>query len=69
MQTAIFAGGCFWCLDAAFRLLRGVETVDSGYIGGEKPNPTYDSVCNGNTGHAEAIRIVYDESVISYKVC
>lgn len=67
MQTAIFAGGCFWCLDAAFRLLRGVETVDSGYIGGEKSNPSYDSVCSGNTGHAETIRIVYDESVITYK--
>lgn len=67
MQTAIFAGGCFWCLDAAFRLLRGVEAVDSGYIGGDKPNPSYDSVCSGNTGHAEAIRIVYDESIITYK--
>lgn len=67
MQTAIFAGGCFWCLDAAFRLLKGVETVDSGYIGGVKPNPTYESVCNGNTGHAEAIRMVYDESIITYK--
>ena len=67
MQTAIFAGGCFWCLDAAFRLLRGVDTVDSGYIGGEKPNPSYDSVCGGKTGHAEAIRIVYDQSIITYK--
>jgi peptide-methionine (S)-S-oxide reductase len=67
MQTAIFAGGCFWCLDAAFRMLKGVETVDSGYIGGTKPNPSYEAVCNGNTGHAEAIRIVFDKSIITYK--
>jgi peptide-methionine (S)-S-oxide reductase len=66
LSTAIVAGGCFWCTEAVFRMCAGVETVESGYIGGAVPNPTYKQVCSGSTGHAEAIRITYDESVLSY---
>lgn len=65
-DTAIFAGGCFWCTEAVFTSLRGVASVESGYIGGQVPNPTYKAVCAGTTGHAEAIRIVFDSDVISY---
>jgi peptide-methionine (S)-S-oxide reductase len=66
METAIMAGGCFWCTEAVFQSLSGVEKVESGYIGGRVPNPTYKQVCSGNTGHAEAIRVTYDPSAISY---
>lgn len=65
-ETAIFAGGCFWCTEAVFQSLRGVEAVESGYIGGAVPNPTYKQVCSGDTGHAEAIRITYDPAEIRY---
>ncbi|OHD06054.1 peptide-methionine (S)-S-oxide reductase MsrA [Sphingopyxis sp. RIFCSPHIGHO2_12_FULL_65_19] len=65
-ETAIFAGGCFWCTEAVFQSLGGVERVESGYIGGTVPNPTYKQVCGGDTGHAEAIRITFDPAVISY---
>jgi len=65
-ETAIFAGGCFWCTEAVFQSLGGVEAIESGYIGGEVPNPTYKQVCGGDTGHAEAIRITYDPAEISY---
>ena len=65
-ETAIFAGGCFWCTEAVFTSLRGVASVESGYIGGQVPNPTYKAVCAGTTGHAEAIRIVFNSDVISY---
>jgi methionine-S-sulfoxide reductase len=65
-ETAIFAGGCFWCTEAVFQSLAGVESVESGYTGGHAANPTYKQVCSGNTGHAEAIRIGYDPAVISY---
>jgi peptide-methionine (S)-S-oxide reductase len=65
-QTAIFAGGCFWCTEAVFAGLAGVKSVESGYIGGHVDNPTYKAVCAGTTGHAEAIRIVYDADVIGY---
>ena len=64
--TAIFAGGCFWCTEAVFKGLAGVETVESGYIGGHVDAPTYKAVCSGTTGHAEAIRIGFDPAVISY---
>ncbi|MCB5426528.1 peptide-methionine (S)-S-oxide reductase MsrA [Altererythrobacter sp. CC-YST694] len=65
-ETAIVAGGCFWCTEAVFRMCAGVEEVESGYIGGSVPNPTYKQVCSGDTGHAEAIRITFDPAVISY---
>lgn len=66
METAIVAGGCFWCTEAVFRMCAGVAEVESGYIGGSVPDPTYKQVCSGNTGHAEAIRITFDPAVISY---
>ena len=66
MAEAIFAGGCFWCTEAVFGQLQGVSGVESGYLGGHVVDPTYKQVCGGNTGHAEAIRIAFDESVINY---
>ena len=66
METAILAGGCFWCTEAVFRDVIGVSEVESGYIGGTIPNPTYRQVCSGTTGHAEAIRVTYDPAAISY---
>lgn len=65
-ETAIFAGGCFWCTEAVFQSLAGVQQVESGYIGGHTINPTYKEVCGGETGHAEAIRITFDPQVIRY---
>jgi len=65
-ETATLAGGCFWCTEAVYQSLKGVESVESGYIGGARPNPTYEEVCGGNTGHAEAIRIAFDPDQISY---
>lgn len=65
-EIATLAGGCFWCTEAVYQTLRGVESVQSGYIGGTKVDPTYEEVCTGNTGHAEAIRIAFDPAVISY---
>jgi len=65
-EVATLAGGCFWCLEAAFGLLRGVERVQSGYSGGTVPNPTYEHVCTGDTGHAEVVQITFDPSVITY---
>src|SRR3546814_19725597 len=65
-DTAIFAGGCFWCTDAVFQSLAGVERIESGYTGGTLANPTYKQVCGGDTGPAEAIRITSDPPVISY---
>ncbi len=66
IETATFAGGCFWCTEAVYNDVIGVEKVESGYIGGSVPNPTYKQVCSGDTGHAEAIRITYDADQISY---
>ncbi len=63
---ATLAGGCFWCTEAVYQNLKGVSTVESGYIGGEKANPSYEEVCSGRTGHAEAIRIGYDPEQIGY---
>lgn len=65
-QTATLAGGCFWCTEAVFLSLAGVKSVESGYIGGTNPNPSYEQVCAGTTGHAEAIRIAYDPDIIGY---
>jgi peptide-methionine (S)-S-oxide reductase len=65
-QIATLAGGCFWCLEAVFEQMRGVEKVVSGYIAGEKPNPTYEEVCSGNSGHAEAVQITFDPAQVSY---
>ena len=66
MAQAILAGGCFWCVEAVFRQLAGVSAVESGYIGGAVPNPTYKQVCSGDTGHAEAIRVTFDPAALSY---
>ena len=65
-DTATFAAGCFWCVEAQFMQLNGVISVTSGYMGGHQVNPTYQEVCTGNTGHAEAAEIVFDSSVISF---
>ena len=65
-QSAILAGGCFWCTEAVFLQLAGVSKVESGYIGGSTDNPTYKEVCSGTTGHAEAIRITFDPEVIPF---
>jgi peptide-methionine (S)-S-oxide reductase len=67
LQTATLAGGCFWCLEAVFDELKGVESVESGYAGGHVQNPSYRAVCTGTTGHAEAVQIVFDPQVISYE--
>ena len=66
-ETATLAGGCFWCLEAVFQPLKGVERVVSGYIGGRVANPSYEAVCSGLTGHAEAVEITFDPAVISYR--
>jgi peptide-methionine (S)-S-oxide reductase len=66
LDTATFATGCFWCTEAKFKQLKGVETVVSGYTGGHVANPTYKQVCTGTTGHAEACNIIYDPSLITY---
>lgn len=66
-DVAILAGGCFWCLDAVFRDLAGVESVQSGYTGGTVANPSYEAVCTGRTGHAEAVRVRFRPDVISYE--
>ena len=66
MATATFAGGCFWCTEAVFKRLRGVSSVLPGYTGGSVPDPTYDQVCSGRTGHAEAVQVEFDPSVITY---
>ena len=65
-EVATLAGGCFWCLEATFQDLKGVERVQSGYSGGHVPNPTYEHVCSGNTGHAEVVQITFDPAVISF---
>src|SRR5687767_15608419 len=66
-EQAILAGGCFWCTEAVFNDVIGVTKVESGYLGGHVPNPSYRAVCGGDTGHAEAIRVTYDPDVISYR--
>jgi peptide-methionine (S)-S-oxide reductase len=66
-QIAIFAGGCFWCTEPVFSQLKGVIQVESGYIGGHTENPTYKTICNGDTDHAEAVRITFDDTVIQFE--
>lgn len=66
-QTALLGGGCFWCLEAVFQEVRGVSMVESGYMGGQQPDPTYEQVCAGTTGHAEVVRITYDAGLVSYR--
>lgn len=64
--VATLAGGCFWCLEAVFDGMKGVSSVESGYMGGKIANPTYEQVCGGDTGHAEVVRITFDPAVVSY---
>src|SRR5882724_11584739 len=66
-EIATLAGGCFWCLEAVYDQMKGVLSVESGYTGGKVPNPSYESVCSGRTGHAEAVRITFDPAVVSYR--
>jgi peptide-methionine (S)-S-oxide reductase len=65
--TAIFGGGCFWCIEAVFQRLRGVKEAVSGYMGGQVENPTYRQVCNGDTGHVEVVRVKFDPNEIAYR--
>ncbi len=67
MELATFGGGCFWCLEAVFEQLRGVERVVSGYAGGAVEHPTYEQICGGRTGHAEVVQVAFDPAVISYR--
>jgi len=66
MQTATFGGGCFWCTEAVFQALSGVSKVTSGYMGGDLKHPTYMEICNGDTGHAEVVQVIFDEAIISF---
>ena len=66
-STALLGGGCFWCLDAVFRELEGVRSVESGYAGGHTPSPTYDDVCRGDTGHAEVVRVTFDPATLGFR--
>ncbi|MER3423927.1 MAG: peptide-methionine (S)-S-oxide reductase [Nitrospiraceae bacterium] len=66
-EVATLAGGCFWCLEAVYDQMKGVESVESGYMGGQVPNPTYEQVCMGRTGHAEAVRLTFDPKIVSYR--
>jgi peptide-methionine (S)-S-oxide reductase len=66
-QKAIFGGGCFWCIEAVFQRVEGVESAVSGYMGGEVPNPTYKQVCSGNTGHVEVVQVTFDPELVSYR--
>ncbi|MGH8709818.1 MAG: peptide-methionine (S)-S-oxide reductase MsrA [Burkholderiales bacterium] len=66
-EITTLAGGCFWCLEAVFDVLKGVESVESGYMGGTTGNPSYEQVCSGKTGHAEVVQITFDPAVVSFK--
>jgi len=66
VKKATFAGGCFWCMEPAFKLIKGVSKVASGYTGGKEKNPSYEQVCSGETGHVEAIQVTYDEKKVDY---
>ncbi|HOS80760.1 MAG TPA: peptide-methionine (S)-S-oxide reductase MsrA, partial [Anaerolineae bacterium] len=67
LEQATLGGGCFWCLEAVYENVRGVQKVVSGYAGGHRPNPTYEQVCTGMTGHAEVVQLTYDPAVVSYR--
>jgi len=67
LQTATLAGGCFWCLEAVYDEVKGVQGVESGYAGGHMDNPSYREVCNGDTGHAEVVQVHFDPSIVSYR--
>lgn len=67
LEIATLGGGCFWCVEAVFQRIKGVESVVSGYTGGTKANPTYEDICTGKTGHAEVVQVYFDPSVISYE--
>jgi peptide-methionine (S)-S-oxide reductase len=66
-ETAVIGGGCFWCTEAVFDQLKGVQSVETGYAGGRSANPTYEDVCGGDTGHAEVVKIVFDPAVLSFR--
>jgi peptide-methionine (S)-S-oxide reductase len=66
-QVATLAGGCFWCLEAVFDQLRGAKSVESGYMGGKTPNPSYEDICRGDTGHAEVVRVTFDPAELSFR--
>ncbi len=65
VESIVLGGGCFWCLDAAYKLVKGVHAVTEGYAGGDQPNPTYEQVCSNTTGHAEVVQVSYDPTAIS----
>src|SRR6202040_587915 len=67
LESAVFGGGCFWCLDAQFKMVNGVKSVLAVYAGGTTKNPTYEQVCSETTGHAEVIQVVFDPAVVSYE--
>ena len=66
-EIATLAGGCFWCLEAVYDQLKGVESVESGYMGGTTPDPTYSEICNGDTGHAEVVQVTFDPAQVSFQ--
>lgn len=66
-EIAVLGGGCFWCTEAVYLEVRGVTKVESGYTGGRQPNPTYEQVCSGDTGHAEVVKLEFDPSIVSYR--
>ena len=67
LQTAYFASGCFWCVEAVFESVKGVQEAESGYSGGPSKNPTYQEICTGKSGHAESVKVYYDSSMVSYE--
>ncbi|MBN2654222.1 MAG: peptide-methionine (S)-S-oxide reductase MsrA [Nitrospirae bacterium] len=66
IETATFGGGCFWCTEAIFKMVKGVHSVESGYCGGSAPDPSYRDVCSGDTGHAEVVQLTYDSDIVTY---
>ena len=66
-EVATLAGGCFWCLEAVFDQFKGVESVESGYMGGDSPNPSYEDICTGDTGHAEVVRVTFDPAIVGFR--